>query len=189
MKKHETLEMNAETFDKIHAAIKDSINPDNPWEYLYKQANASKYAEWVQSSLQGTKFLFEKGKLKFIIANVGPGRKIVKFMHIADKDPNQEVENWAYENYPKLFKNLDWMVFQYEDSVTGGYTDEGVVEFISAPTKKLAMENTKANPSKDDSFWQNHGCVKISKQDINQKKKQIKQKADHYTKLVKQFGK
>jgi hypothetical protein len=51
------------------------------------------------------------------------------------------------------------------------------------------MENTKANPSKDDSFWQNHACVQISKQDVKEKQKELKQKADHYTKLVKQFGK
>tara|TARA_B100001093_G_scaffold104861_1_gene97152 strand:- start:5168 stop:5863 length:696 start_codon:yes stop_codon:yes gene_type:complete len=194
MKKHETLEMNAENFDKIQAVAKELA--DNPWEYLYKIANASKYADWLQEEYNDTKFLFDKsGKLKFIIAYVGPGRKIVKFTHIAElkhtsiKDLDQEIEDWAYENYPRLFKNLDWMVYQYTEYKTYPWKipTEGTFELVSAPTKKLAMENTKANPSKDDSFWENHGIEQISKQDIKKMQKELKQKADHYAELVKTF--
>ena len=41
MKKHETLEMSAENFDKIQAVAKELA--ENPWDYLYNIANASKY--------------------------------------------------------------------------------------------------------------------------------------------------
>jgi hypothetical protein len=188
MKKHETLEMNAENFDKIQAAVREF--DDMYGTGFYNIANASKYTEQAQSSVQGNKFLFDKkGKLKFIIAYVGPGRNLVKFPYIADKNKDQEVEDWAYENYPRLFKDLDFLVYQFSSYGYRDYSDEGTFELVSAPTKKLAMENTKANPSKDDSFWQNHACVQISKQDVKEKQKELKQKADHYTKLVKQFGK
>ena len=81
------------------------------------------------------------------------------------------------------------MVYQYSSDGYRDYSDEGTIELVSAPTKKRAMQNTKANPSKDDSFWEDHGIVKVSKQEINQKKLEIKQKADHYAGLVKQLGK
>ncbi len=185
MKKHETLVVNAENFDKIQAAVKELA--DEPWNFFYNVANATKYAEWIPEQMGGHKFLFDKsGKLKFIIAYVGPGRKIVEFPYIADKNKDEEVENWAFANYPRFFKNLDWIVFGLKPN-SFEYSTEGTFELISAPTKKIAMENTKANPSNNDSFWQNHGIAQVSKQDIKEKQKEIKQKADHYAELVKTF--
>ncbi len=190
MKKHETLEMNAENFDKIQAALKPVFVNYN--SHLYKIANASKYADWVQENVQGHKFLFDKkGKLKFIIDEfTNKGKNMTYFTYIADKDKGQELEDWAYENYPRLFQNMDWVVYQHSerDCYPWKMPTEGTFEFVSAPTEKIAMQNTKANPSKDDSFWENHGIKKVSKQEINQLKKEIKQKADHYTELVKQLA-
>ena len=188
MKKHETLEMSPENFDKIQAALKPLYTEYN--QYLYKIANASQYADWVQENLQGYKFLFDKkGKLKFIIDEFKL-KGMTYFKYIADKDKGQEIEDWAYENYPRLFQNMDWVVYQHSEQECYPWKmpTEGTVELVSAPTKKTAMQNTKANPSKDDSFWQNHEIEKVSKQEINQLKKEIKQKADHYTELSKKLA-
>ena len=195
MKKHETLSMNAENFDKIQAALKEL--DFKPYSVQGRVADATKYTKYLQNEFEGRtsinkgiRYLFDKsGKLKFIIDAVGgAGQDMGEFEWIDGKDPNQDVETWAYENYPRLFKNVDWEVYQYSDH-NRGWGHAGTVEFVSAPTEKLARENTKANPSgKWDPFWIEHGIQQISKQDIKQRKKEIKQMADHYAELVKQLG-
>lgn len=195
VKKHETLKMNAENFDKIQAALREL--DFQSYSVHGRIAKATKYTKYLQNEFEGkssifrgNRYLFDKsGKLKFIIEiEGGAGQDMGELIWIDGKDKDQDAETWAYENYPKLFKNVDWEVYQYSDH-NRGWGHAGTVEFVSAPTKKIAKENTKANPSgKHDPFWIDHGIQQISKQDIKQKKKEIKQKADHYAELVKQLG-
>lgn len=195
MKKYETLSMNTENFSKIQSALKKI--DFKSYSVHGRVAAATKYTKYLQKEFEGSgsihkgnRYLFDKsGKLKFILEVVGgAGQDMGELIYIADKDKDQDAESWAYENYPKLFKDVDWEVYQYSDH-NKGWGNAGTVEFVSAPTKKLAMANTKANPSgKWDPFWIDHGIQQISKRDIAQKKKEIKQQADHYAELVKQLG-
>ena len=195
VKKHESLPMNAENFGKIQDALKKLDFPS--YDVHGRIAKATKYTKYLQNEFEGKssifkgyRYLFDKsGKLKFILqVTGGAGQDMGELVYIDGKDKDQDKETWAYENYPKLFKDTDWEVYQYSDH-NRGFGNAGTVEFVSAPTEKLARENTKANPSgKWDPFWIDHGIQQISKQEIAQKKKEIKQKADHYAELVKQLG-
>jgi hypothetical protein len=195
MKKHETLQMSAENFDKIQAALREL--DFQSYSVHGRIAAATKYTKYLQKEFEGKssifkgyRYLFDKsGKLKLIVDAVGGvGQDMGELIYIDGKAKDQDVETWAYENYPRLFKNVDWEVYQYADH-NRGFGNAGTVEFVSAPTEKLARENTKANPSgKWDPFWIDHGIQQVSKQDIKQRKKEIKQMADHYAELVKQLG-
>ena len=194
MKKHETLAMNAENFDKIQAALRE--HDFEPYTHHGRVAAATKYTKRLQNEFEGrtsinkgVRYLFDKsGKLKFIIDAVGgAGQDTGDFEWIDGKDPKQDVETWAYENYPKLFQDVDWEVYRYSDH-NKGWGNDGTVEFVSAPTEKLARENTKANRSGGRGFWIEHGIQQVSKEEINAKKKEIKELADHYAELVKQLG-
>jgi len=195
VKKHEALPMNAENFEKIQAALKKL--DFQSYSVHGRIVKATKYTKYLQNEFEGKssifrgyRYLFDSsGNLKYIIEITGgAGQDMGELIYIDGKDKGQDAESWAYENYPKLFKDVTWEVYEYSDH-NRGWGNAGTVEFVTAPTEKLAKERTTAPGSdRHDPFWIDHGIQAVTQQEVTKKKKEIKDLALHYAKLAKQMG-